>query len=265
VLSTPADQSEGVAAALAALGFPASTVTRVAHGTTVVTNLLLERRGARVALCATNGATDLLELRRQERAALYDLSAQHAPPLVPPDHVVAVTERRVVAGVSVALTPLEAERVAAAVAALKPDVVVISLLHSYADDVHEHELALAIRRALPTVDIVRSAEVLPEIREYERTATAVAEGYARPSVSRYLAHLSSRLERDGYPSPEVMTSGGGMRTAAEASRAAAALALSGPAGGVVGAGGRVASCGPRPRTHHRHWWHEAQMLAHPRR
>jgi N-methylhydantoinase A len=243
VLSTPGDQSEGVAASLAELGVSPADVSRVAHGTTVVTNLLLERRGARVALCATSAATDLLELRRQDRASLYDLSAQHPPPLVAADHVVAVTERRTPRGVSVALDAAEAGRVAEAIARLDPEVVVISLLHAYDDEAHESMLADAVRRRLPDVEIVRGAEVLPEIREYERTATAVAEGYARPSVSRYLAHLSSRLDRDGYPAPEVMTSGGGMRTAVEASRAAASLALSGPAGGVVGAAAVLRAAG----------------------
>ena len=111
--STPADQSEGVAARRSLRSAPApASVSRVAHGTTVVTNLLLERRGARVALCATAGATDLLELRRQDRAALYDLSQDHPPPLVGRGDVVAVHERRTPRGVTVALTDEEAERVA---------------------------------------------------------------------------------------------------------------------------------------------------------
>jgi N-methylhydantoinase A/oxoprolinase/acetone carboxylase beta subunit len=232
-----------VAASLAALDVAASSVRRVAHGTTVVTNLLLERRGARVALCATHGASDLLELRRQERAALYDLSAQHPLPLVDADHVVAVHERRTPAGVRVALSAAEAERVAQAVAELEPEIVVVSLLHSYENDSHEALLAEAIAKRLPGVAIVRSAQVLPEIREYERTTTAVAEGYARPRVSLYLQHLSARLATEGYPAPDVMTSGGGMRTAGEAATAAASLALSGPAGGVVGSAAVLRAAG----------------------
>ena len=243
VLSTPADQSEGVAASLAALGASPARVRRVAHGTTVVTNLLLERRGARVVLCATAGASDLLELRRQERAALYDLSAQHPPPLVDAERVVAVRERRTPEGVSVPLTAAEAARVAHAVAALEPEIVVVSLLHAYDDDAHERMLADAIGDRLPGVAVVRGAAVLPEIREYERTTTAVAEGYARPRVSLYLRHLSERLASGGYPAPDVMTSGGGMRTAAEASSAAASLALSGPAGGVVGSAAVLRAAG----------------------
>jgi len=243
VLSTPADQSEGVAASLAALGAKPRDVRRVAHGTTVVTNLLLERRGARVVLCATSGASDLLELRRQERAALYDLSADHPPPLVEASRVVPVLERCTPAGITVPLTPAEAARVADAVAALDPEIVVVSLLHSYDHSAHERMLAEAISKRLPGVAVVQSAEVLPEIREYERTTTAVAEGYARPRVSLYLQHLSERLASGGYPAPDVMTSGGGMRTAAEASSAAASLALSGPAGGVVGSAAVLRAAG----------------------
>ena len=243
VLSTPADQSEGVAASLAALGAAPGEVRRVAHGTTVVTNLLLERRGARVVLCATEGATDLLELRRQDRASLYDLAAEHPPPLVEAGRVVAVRERITPDGVARPLSTAEAARVADAVAALEPEIVVVSLLHSYEHDRHERMLAAELARRLPGVAVVRGAEVLPEIREYERTTTAVAEGYARPRVSLYLRHLSDRLASAGYPSPDVMTSGGGMRTAAEASNAAASLALSGPAGGVVGAAAVLRAAG----------------------
>src|SRR6185503_9341437 len=93
VLSTPSDQSEGVERSLREAGADPARVTRIVHGTTVVTNMLLERRGSKVVLCATAGATDLLELRRQERASLYDLSAQHPDPLVPADRVVAVAGR----------------------------------------------------------------------------------------------------------------------------------------------------------------------------
>ena len=243
VLSTPGDQSDGVAAALAALGAAPEAVARVAHGTTVVTNLLLERQGARVVLCATEGATDLLELRRQDRASLYDLAAHHPAALVTSRDVVAVAERRTPRGVRLALTAAEAIRVANEVASRAPEVVVISFLHAYDDSAHELLLGAAIRRKLERVEVVCGSEILPEIREYERTATAVAEGYARPSVSRYLDRLSKKLGSEGYPPPMVMTSGGGMRTATEAARAAASLALSGPAGGVVGASAVLRAAG----------------------
>lgn len=235
VLSTPDDQSRGVEAALEALGAPATEVDRVAHGTTVVTNALLERRGARVVLAATAGFTDLLELRRQERAALYDLARHHPAPLAAPDDVVPVRERMHHDGVGVALDAKAIGEAVAAVAARRPEAVALSFLHAYAHPEHEAALATALRAALPGVEVVPSHEVLPEIREYERTSTTVAEAYVRPLVARYLRRLGDALAAGGYPAPGVVTSAGGVLPAAEAARHGAALALSGPAGGVIGA------------------------------
>jgi N-methylhydantoinase A/oxoprolinase/acetone carboxylase beta subunit len=235
VSSTPGDQSEGVENALRRLPHAAGPVGSIVHGTTVVTNMLLERTGARVVLCATAGATDLLELRRQERAGLYDLSAQHPPPLVPPERVVAVDERVAPEGVVRPLTDAVAANVAARVAALVPDVVAVSLLHAYADPAHERMLAAALQRRLPGCGVVCSTDVLPEIREYERTATTACEAYVRPGVGRYVSHLASRLAEAGLPAPSVMSSSGGTAPAEAAARNGASLALSGPAGGVAGA------------------------------
>ncbi len=233
VPSTPADQSEGVAHALALLG--ELSISRFVHGTTVATNMLLERAGARVALVATDGFTDVLHLARQDRASLYDLSRHHPPPLVARDHTVGARERLEPEGVRLALTDDAVADVVARLRALAPDVVAIALLHAYADGAHEQRIAAAVRDAMPQVDVVLSSEVFPEIREYERTATTVAEAYLRPGVSRYLERLTLRAAERRVPAPGVMTSGGGMRTAAQAERSAASLALSGPAGGIVGA------------------------------
>jgi N-methylhydantoinase A len=243
VLSDPSDQSNGVAASLAAFGAPGTDVERLVHGTTVVTNLLLERTGARVALCATEGHTDVLHLRRQTRARLYDLTAHHPAPLVPAERTVAVPERIEPQGVVRALTAHDAERVAARVAALEPESVVVSLLHAYRDDAHERLLGDALARRLPGVEVVLSTAVLPEIREYERTATASAEAYARPRVAHYLSRLAARLAESGHPEPMVMTSSGGVRRASEAAASASALALSGPAGGVAGAAAVIRALG----------------------
>jgi N-methylhydantoinase A len=235
VLSTPADQSEGVERSLREGSADPARVVRIVHGTTVVTNMLLERRGARVVLCASAGAADLLELRRQERASLYDLTIQHPDPLVPPDRVVPVAGRIAPEGIVRDLPDEAAASAADRVASLEPEIVAISLLHSYADPSHERKLAEAIARKLPDVDVVCSTDVLPEIREYERTATTCCEAYARPGVGVYLRRLASRLASLGLPSPGVVSSGGGMADATDAARAAASLALSGPAGGVAGA------------------------------
>jgi N-methylhydantoinase A len=236
VLSTPRDQSEGVIESLRALS--RVDVERFVHGTTVATNMLLERKGARVVFCATQGFTDLLYLRRQNRASLYDLSADYPPPLASHEHTVAVPERIEPQGVTKPLTTDAARQTADQVAALNPDIVAVVLLHSYRDASHERALRIAIHERLPTVDVVLSSEVFPEIREYERASTTVAEAYLRPGVARYLKNLEYRLSNRPTDRPDtigVMTSSGGMRSLDEAANAAVQLALSGPAGGVVGA------------------------------
>jgi len=235
VLSTPADQSQGVREALRALGAAASNVEHIAHGTTVATNTLLERTGARVVLCATEGATDLLELRRQDRASLYDLTKHHPAPLVAHDRVIGVPERVEPQGLMKPLDAVAVRRVAQLALERTPDVVAVALLHSFHDARHEHALGAALRSLIAGVDVVLSSEVLPEIREYERTATTVAEAYLRPSVGTYLRRVADDLTQAGYPAPAVMTSAGGMRSAADAAQTAASLALSGPAGGILGA------------------------------
>ena len=235
VLSTSDDQSTAVMAVLAALGAEPADVQRVVHGTTVATNTLLERTGARVALLATGGAQDLLELRRQDRAALYDLSLHHPAPLVPHDRCVAVAERVEPQGITHSLSERATADAVAATIRCAPEIVAISLLHAYLHPGHEQAMAAALRAVAPGMDIVLSSDVLPEIREYERTATTVAEAYLRPGVARYVARLDEMLRRAAYPSLAVMTSAGGMRSAEDATRSAAALALSGPAGGVTGA------------------------------
>ncbi len=235
VLSTPDDQSVAVSHALQGSALPAPEIARVVHGTTLVTNLLLERRGTRTLLCATRGATDLLELRRQDRAALYDLAAHHPPPLVDASDVIAVDERVAPEGVVRPLTDAEADRVAAEVATRGASAVAVALLHSYGNAVHEEQLARAIAARVPELDVVCSSHVLPEIREYERTATTACEAYARPAVARYLQRLAERLAEDGICSLGVVASSGGMLDARAAAQSAASLALSGPAGGVAGA------------------------------
>lgn len=238
VLSTPADQSEGVIDSLRALNQP--DIDRFVHGTTVATNMLLERKGARVMFCVTEGFTDLLYLRRQNRASLYDLSADYPPPLAPHELTIAVPERIEPQGVTKPLTRDVAAFIASRVASLRPrpDIVAILLLHSYRDPSHEILLRDVMRERIPDVDVVISSEVFPEIREFERATTTVAEAYLRPGVSRYLKNLQYRLTARPTDRPNsigVMTSSGGMRSLDEAAQGAVQLALSGPAGGVVGA------------------------------
>jgi N-methylhydantoinase A len=249
VLTTPADRSVGVLDAVVRAELQAAAVQRFVHGTTVVTNLLLERAGTRVVLLATAGFTDLLWLRRQERASLYDLGRHQPAPLVAAGDVIAVQERvaprwfvdgrRVDAPDAIdVLTPLsdaELARVAGAARDSGATTFAIVLLHGYAYPTHEQQLHDAVRAACPNATIAMSHEVLPEIREYERTATTVAEAYARPAVRRYMRSLTSALAERGFPEPRVMTSAGGTIAANDADERAASLALSGPAGGVTAA------------------------------
>ncbi len=239
VPTTPHDQGEGVIsavqAALTRAGVAATEVDAVAHGMTVGTNALLERRGARACLVTTAGIEDVLELRRQDRASLYRLDVDHPAPLIAPDHVLGVHERLTPTGVEIALTPDAVTDAVAAVVALAPEAVAIGLLFAYRDPSHEQMLAAAIRAALPDIPVVASSEVLPEIREYERIATTALDAYLTPLLAHYLAGLALRARDAGLPEPAIMQSSGGLIALDDASRHAARTVLSGPAGGLVGA------------------------------
>ena len=248
VATTPEDPAVGLLRAVD--GYRSSVVGSQApvdllvHGTTVATNALLERRGARIALVATAGFEDLLWLRRQDRADLYDLARDHPPPLLTRDHVVGVRERMGPDGVLVELTAAEVRRVVEAVVALKPEAIAIACLFAFRHQDHERRLAAALRAALPDVPVAASYEVLPLFREYERTSTTTAEAYLRPNVSAYVTRAETEARRRGIETLRIMTSSGGTLPPAAAAAHAAALALSGPAGGVVGArlAGEVVGC-----------------------
>jgi N-methylhydantoinase A len=205
------------------------------HGTTVATNALLERTGGRVVLATTSGFEDLLWLRRQDRASLYDLSVHHPAPVVCREDVVGVAERATPGGVEQVLTAEEIKRVVGLVGERDPDAVVVSFLFSFRAPEHELKLAAALRDAYPDIPVVASFEVLPVFREYERTSTAVAEAYLRPKVSGYIERLGREAIGAGIEELRVMASNGGTMSVAQAQVRAAALALSGPAGGVEGA------------------------------
>ena len=205
------------------------------HGSTVATNALLERTGGRVVLVTTAGFEDLLWLRRQDRADLYDLSADHAPPLLERSDVIGVEERMGADGPVRALADAEVDRVVAELRRRDPDAVAISLLFGFRDPSHERRVADAIRSALPAVPVAAGSEVLPIFREYERTGTVVAEAYLRPLVSGYLSRMGGEAAARGIADLRVMASNGGTLSVVQAEARAAALALSGPAGGVEGA------------------------------
>ena len=233
VPSTPDDPARALFQAVDALGGVA--VGTLLHGTTVATNALLERRGGRVVFVTTRGFEDLLWLRRQERAALYDLSRDHPLPLVARDDVVGVAERLGPAGVVQALVPAEIARVVGAVRARRPDAVAVGLLFSFRDPTHERALAQALSAALPGIPVVTSSDLLPVFREYERFGTTTAEAFLRPTVAGYVERLGREAAARGIAELRVMASNGGTLAPAQACRRATALALSGPAGGVEGA------------------------------
>jgi N-methylhydantoinase A len=234
VPSTPRDQSEGVIAAIrrADLRHP---VAAFAHGMTVATNALLERRGARTALVATEGFRDLLEIARQARPDLYDLTVAPPPPLVPRERRFTVRERMGPEGV---LRPLEEASVHEVVERLREaevEAVAVCLLFAFLHPAHERRVGQLLRDALPGVHVSLSCEVLPEMREYERASTTAADAYLAPRLGAYLGRLAERAEREGLAPPLVMQSSGGVVELEVAARQAAACVLSGPAGGVVGA------------------------------
>jgi len=234
VASTPSDPSLGLVRVLDALGSPLP-IDVLIHGTTVATNALLERRGARVVLVTTAGFEDLLWLRRQDRAALYDLAKAHPAPLVARRDVIGVRERMGPNGAIEALGESEVSRVTALLRTLAPESVAIALLFAFRYPEHESRLAAALRAALPEVPVTASHEVLPVFREYERTSTTTAEAYLRPNVAAYLRKTWALTARRGVQSLRIMTSSGGTLSPEQAANRAASLALSGPAGGVVGA------------------------------
>jgi N-methylhydantoinase A len=226
---TAARQEESVLAAARAVGAGAG-LDRFAHGTTVATNALLERRGARTAYVGNAGFEHLLHLRRQTRAHLYRLCADHPEPLVPLESCHGVAGRLGPAG---ELEPLDLESL--------PDpgdaeAVAVCLLFAFRDPAHERAVAAELRRRHPGLHVVASHEVAPEFREYERASTTAADAYLGPVAARYLRALAAAAAEAGLPEPVVMLSSGGVASVDEAAAHPARLLVSGPAGGVVGAG-----------------------------
>jgi N-methylhydantoinase A len=223
---TAGQQEDSVVAAAEAAG--AGEVDRFTHGTTVATNALLERKGARTAFVTTAGFEHLLHLRRQARADLYRLCDRHPEPLVPLDRCFGVLERLAADGVVRALELHSLPQIDA-------EAVAVCLLHAYRDARHERQVVAELRRRLPHAHIVASHESAPEFREYERASTTVADAYLGPVLGRYLRALGERSAAAGLPEPLVMVSSGGVTALADAVAHPARALISGPAAGAVGA------------------------------
>jgi N-methylhydantoinase A len=225
-VATAARQEDSVLAAARAVG--ATRVERFTHGTTVATNALLERKGARTAFVTTAGFEHMLQLRRQNRAELYRLCAAHPDPVVPLERCFGVRERMGPAG---EIEPLDLE----SIPELAAEAIAVCLLFSFRDSSHERAVAGELRRRFPAAHVVASHEVAPEFREYERASTTAADAYLGPTLAGYLRALSDRCSAAGLPEPLVLRSSGGVATLDEAAAHASWALLSGPAGGVVGA------------------------------
>lgn len=231
VRSTPDDPSRAIVAGLRELAGDVH-VEDVVHGSTVATNAVLERKGARVVLVATRGFEDVLRIGRQTRRELYNFLVLDRQPIVEPGDVVSVAERLSAdGGVVESLAEAEVERVAAAVSGLGAESVAVCLLHSYANPAHEARLAARLEADGLTVSA--SHRVLPEYREFERWSTTAVNAYVTPLMARYLARLEERLGAGTRLS--IMQSNGGSISAAAAKAAAVQTILSGPAAGAVGA------------------------------
>ena len=249
VLTTPEAPElgvlEGIKKALDQSGLTPANIDILIHGTTLATNALIERKGAKVALITTEGLRDSVEMAQENRFDQYDINIDRPTPLVPRYLRWGVRERLNVKGE--ALIPISDETVHALIPNIDKheiDSIAIGLIHSYANPAHEQRVAEILTKARPELLITLSSEVCPEIREYERQSTASANAYVQPMMSRYLKELNRQLINLGFNCPFLlMTSGGGLTTLDTAIKFPVRLIESGPAGGAILATEIARDCG----------------------
>lgn len=233
--TVPSAPQRGVLDALSKLGIDLRDTDRLIHGLTLATNTVLERKGADVWVVTNRGFRDALEIARTNRPVLYDIKTLKAAPLVPRNRILEIDQRTLRDGST--LREIDKAGLEAVIETLRnadARAVAVCLLHSYANPQPEQEIASVIEAALPDCFVTRSAEVLPEYREYERYSTAVLNAYTGPRVAHYLRSLDGALGEQGYSKPVfIMTSNGGVFTGERASRFPVSTILSGPAGGVA--------------------------------
>jgi len=244
VPSTPADPSIGVLDGLQmlaeTLGLARAALLaetdRIVHGTTVATNALIERRGAKIGLLTTEGHRDVIEMREGLKDDRYNLRLPPPEQLVPRKLRLGVGERMRADGrIETPLDPASLDHAIATLAYERVEAVAVCYMHSWRDPSHERATGEAINRALPGAYITLSSDVLPQIKEFERVSTTVVNAYVGPVLSGYLAKLERRLAEAGYAGPTlIIQSHGGVAPIAESGRLAAGAVLSGPAGGVAG-------------------------------
>jgi N-methylhydantoinase A len=239
VLTTPAAPEngviDGVNRALDEAGVAAADVSLLIHGTTLATNAIIERKGAKIALITTEGHRDAVEMALENRFEQYDINIDRPAPLAPRQLRWPVRERLNVHGE--ALLPLDDASVEALLPLIEKhdiEAVAVGLLHAYANPAHELRVQEIIRKAYPDLLISLSSDVCPEIREYERQSTTCANAYVQPKMAGYLRELDERLRAQGFACPFLlMTSGGGLTTLENARRYPIRLVESGPAGGAI--------------------------------
>ena len=247
--STPADQSEGVTTGalqlLERLGVSPEAIAFFIHGTTVATNTLLERKGARTALVVTRGFRDILQIGRQDRPDLYDWTIRRTEPIVPRRLRFEVSERVLHTGEVVEpVSEVDIVEVVRRLDEERVEAVAVCLLHSYAHPAHERQVGQAIREALPDITLSVSSEVAPEFKEYERMSTAAINAFVAPVMERYLRNLQRGIAAQGIDSDlHIMQSNGGTMSADAAVQSPVHTILSGPAAGVIGSVGLAAQAG----------------------
>ncbi|MFT6583253.1 MAG: N-methylhydantoinase A [Alphaproteobacteria bacterium] len=235
---------DGLRALCEAQDIAPDSIARLAHGTTVATNALIQRRGAPVGLITTKGFRDLLEIGRQIRPKLYDLKADYPEPLAPRHCRFEITERVGAEGqVLTALSDVEIDAIVDKVVASDVKAVAVCLLFAFINSDHEQRIGAALRAAAPDIEVSLSSDVQPEFREYERFSTTVLNAYLQPLLGRYMTYLKHELS-DLAPNAKlgINQSSGGLMSSERARVYPIRTALSGPAAGVVGAGfiGRAA-------------------------
>ncbi len=226
---------DGIRKAADAAGVDMRDIDQVIHGTTLVTNSLIERRGAKLAFITTEGFRDVVEMRSENRFEQYDLNLELPKPLVARQHRYTLNERIAADGsVLLPLDQAEVETLVNAVLGGGYDAVAIGFMHAYANDAHERQVEAALRAAAPDLSISISSVISPQMREFERFNTVIANAYVQPQVADYLGRLVRRLREIGVAAPVfMMHSGGGLISVETAAEQPVRLLESGPAGGAI--------------------------------
>jgi N-methylhydantoinase A len=244
VPSTPDDPSRGLVDALEAAGIRPDDVDLIVHGTTIATNAVIERKGARCALITTKGFRDILELGRRDRQMMYGLTGVQDP-LIPRDLRWEIDERLDhTGGVIKPMHDDEVRALASVLVELNVEAIVVAFLHSYVNPAHEDRVRSILLETNPTWQVVTSSSVVRELYEFERTSTASVQAYLQPLVSRYAAGLQARLSERGFGMQTlVMQSNGGLVPLKQLAGRAANIVRSGPAAGVMAAAKLAAEAG----------------------